>query len=202
MHRPSTKHKSRISTDPRIKSRLRDFEFLDKIHQRVKRHKTTQIFSPGRLANYPIAHGSFDIDQDDPIDLEPRFFLPGLVEDMESALKTQPLAWSDTIESFPPIEQHHTTQGSDPWLVRLAALRATGDAYTLEHQFFCTSSEIKKWSDDWYGHVSEATELYKTNLLTVVIPGISQATTDLAAMPGGPNPMDASAATHSDRAIF
>ncbi|KAF5023563.1 hypothetical protein F66182_4376 [Fusarium sp. NRRL 66182] len=126
-----SRKKHRRSHNPRIIMRTEEFRALDRIHRKLERRWRMTELDQETLQQLSIARGSpFDIDQDDPIDVDPRFFLPGPVENMEHGLKD--VLQRDGLESHPwpearPIMNHLLQNGSDSEY-ELAALHAEDDA--------------------------------------------------------------------------
>lgn len=84
----------RIYADTRRKQRKDEYKRLAKIQRKIERRKNVPVFDDAKLAEVLVVRGSpFDIDQDDPIDLEPRFFLPGPVDLMEQGLESNTVEW-------------------------------------------------------------------------------------------------------------
>ena len=143
-------HTTRPDPDPRRTARLQDFYLLDQIQRRLKKMRNSPVISEEQLFDLSIAHSSvFDIDQDDPIDLEPRYFLPGPVETMERALSATPLDWPKFILTFRPIECHSRAGHDSFWhnedLWR--AIDAVGDASSIGRHLFFTAITTTAWHD-------------------------------------------------------
>lgn len=105
--------------------------------------RTSPMISDAQMADLFIARSSpFDIDQDDPIDLEPRYFLPGPVKAMERALGKTPLDWPNFIRQFLPIEHHRRSRDQGLW----HAIKAVGDASHMARQFVFTAMTTTAWN--------------------------------------------------------
>ncbi|KAM0426033.1 hypothetical protein ACHAPT_008664 [Fusarium lateritium] len=78
----------RGSKHPRYEARKQEFFQLNDIRKKLdKLYKTTE-FDNDALEQISIVRGSpFNIDDDDPIDFDPRFFLPGPVENVEYGIE-------------------------------------------------------------------------------------------------------------------
>ncbi|KAK7426110.1 hypothetical protein QQZ08_007420 [Neonectria magnoliae] len=90
------------SKNPRSAMRKDEFSQLVAIQRRLEKRLKTIEFNDEQLNEVSIVQGSpFDIDQDDPIDVDPRYFLPGPVESMEyglEVLRTTLDYWGDRPE--------------------------------------------------------------------------------------------------------
>ncbi|KAJ4180170.1 hypothetical protein NW755_012021 [Fusarium falciforme] len=110
---PNEEHRS-SSKNPRSALRKQEFNRLDKIQKKLDRYYKITEFDDRTLEKFSIVRGSpFNIDEDDPIDLDPRFFLPGPVEDMEHGIDvtnktdfTEYCRWPQ----FQPIDNHRRRQ--------------------------------------------------------------------------------------------
>lgn len=79
-------------TAPELLETIRGEEFkqLCAIQWKLEEKDRAIMFDDSELSDLLVARGaSFDIDQDDPLDLEPRYFLPGPVDKMEKGLRTK-----------------------------------------------------------------------------------------------------------------
>ncbi|KAF4466904.1 hypothetical protein FALBO_6232 [Fusarium albosuccineum] len=128
---PTEEHRS--SENPRVTMRKQEFRQLNRIQRELEKRWKTVEFDDETLQQLSIVQGSlFDIDQDDPIDLDPRFFLPGPVETMEKGLEA--LLQADGLEycrwpKVPPI-QNHRLQNGDELQHKNASRSAEDDAIT------------------------------------------------------------------------
>ncbi|KPM45735.1 hypothetical protein AK830_g763 [Neonectria ditissima] len=76
------------SINPRLTMRREEFRQLNRIQKKIGKLQKTIEFNDEQLQDISVVRGApFDIDEDDPIDLDPRFFLPGPVDDMEHGLE-------------------------------------------------------------------------------------------------------------------
>ncbi|EEU41736.1 uncharacterized protein NECHADRAFT_87757 [Fusarium vanettenii 77-13-4] len=159
-----TSKEYRGSKHPRYALRKQEFHQLSDIqHKLDKLYKITE-FDNDALEKISIVRGSsFNIDDDDPIDLDPRFFLPGPIENMEYGVdvldKTEGLCrrrWPQ----LEPIKNHQirkeTQRLADPEVhpnQRYNYLRATYEANMREAALlavFC--QEAAKVESSWATH--------------------------------------------------
>ncbi|KPM37801.1 hypothetical protein AK830_g8752 [Neonectria ditissima] len=137
---PAKEHRG--SKNPRSTMRKNEFSQLTRIQKRLEKRLETIEFDQEQLSEVSIVQGSpFDIDQDDPIDVDPRYFLPGPVEDMEhglEVLRTTLDYWGTRPErEWPqaePIENHLLRSGHESDL-KFVARNAWWDAQARAH--FC-----------------------------------------------------------------
>ncbi|KAI8712005.1 hypothetical protein NCS52_01465600 [Fusarium sp. LHS14.1] len=107
------------SEDLRSALRTQEFRRLNKIQKKLDRYYNITEFDNSTLEKFSIVRGSaFNIDEDDPIDLDPRFFLPGPVENMEHGIDvtnesdfTEYCRWPQ----FRPIDNHRRRQEDQAW---------------------------------------------------------------------------------------
>lgn len=119
------------ASDPRIAARRQEFHQLTRIQRKLERRYKTIEFENEKLEQLGIVRGSpFDVDEDDPIDLDPRYFLPGPVDDMEKGMERVLSVrdiWGRQDYPWPqaePIKNHELRHGNE-----LAYRHAANDAW-------------------------------------------------------------------------
>ncbi|KAM5353708.1 hypothetical protein ACJ41O_000358 [Fusarium nematophilum] len=119
------------SKNPRITMRKEEFYQLTRIQRRLDKQPKTVEFDDDQLEEVFTVRGSpFDIDENDPIDLDPRYFLPGPVENMEYGIEAIQKAAGLMRELWPQSEpiKHHRLRDGDEIEYEVAARYALRDA--------------------------------------------------------------------------
>ncbi|EEU39854.1 uncharacterized protein NECHADRAFT_79494 [Fusarium vanettenii 77-13-4] len=135
-------------SDLLLATRREEFRQLARIQKQLERRSKIIMFDDEQLQVLNIVRGSpFDIDEDDPIDPDPRYFLPGPIEEMEDSLELQ-----SERDVFPwpkakPIKNHHF-QGRDESAHSIATEEACWDA--MARSGFC--EEVAQNSSSWTPH--------------------------------------------------
>ena len=139
------------ATHLQLAARIEELRQLTRIQKKLERRSKIILFDDEQLQELSIARGSpFDIDEDDPTDLDPRYFLPGPVEEMEDGLEQLRSEWDIFPRPWPqpkPIENHHL-QGRDEFAHGSAADDALWDA--IARAGFC--EEVAQNSSSWTPH--------------------------------------------------
>lgn len=154
----------RGSKHPRYAIRKQEFHQLSEIQRKLdKIHRITE-FDNDALAHISIIRGSaFNIDDDDPIDLDPRYFLPGPLENMEYGVDALHKAQGLCQRKWPqlePIKNHQirkeTERLANPEVhpnLRYNYFRAVFESSMREAQLlavFC--QEAAKVDSSWATH--------------------------------------------------
>lgn len=138
-------------SDLLLATRREEFRQLARIQKQLERRSKTIMFDDEQLQELNIVRGSpFDIDEDDPIDPDPRYFLPGPIQEMEDSLEQQQSEWDIIPRPWPkakPIENHHL-QGRDEDAHCIATEEALWDA--MARGGFC--EEVAQNSSSWTPH--------------------------------------------------
>ncbi|KAJ4329401.1 hypothetical protein N0V84_000035 [Fusarium piperis] len=142
------------AADPRVAARREEFHQLTRIQRKLEKRSKTIVFDAEQLEEIGIVRGSpFDVDEDDPIDPDPRYFLPGPVEDMEDGLeriRNDVDIWGRQSRPWPQAEpiKNHKLRGRNELAHRHAANDAWYDAKA--RGYFC---EVAGWSESgWRDH--------------------------------------------------
>ncbi|RMJ09879.1 hypothetical protein CDV36_010498, partial [Fusarium kuroshium] len=105
---PNEEHHS--SENPRSAARKAEFRRLSQLQKKLDMFYKITEWDDKFMEGFSIIRGSpFNIDDDDPIDLDPRFFLPGPVESMEHGIHiTNQTNYTDYCRwpKFQPIDHH------------------------------------------------------------------------------------------------
>ncbi|KAL6356018.1 hypothetical protein LRP88_09603 [Fusarium phalaenopsidis] len=73
---------------------IEELRQLTRIQKKHERRSKIIVFDDEQLQELNIVRGSpFDIDDDDPTDLDPRYFPPGPIEEMEDGLEQLRSEW-------------------------------------------------------------------------------------------------------------
>ncbi|KND88654.1 hypothetical protein TOPH_06654 [Tolypocladium ophioglossoides CBS 100239] len=97
----SSDKRRRSRTSPRIVQRQQEFQELCHIFYSIEAMKKMPTIPDSQLEDFRVIRGApFDIDSDDPIDFDPRFFLPGSADKMEEGFRREPRYW----RIFPPLD--------------------------------------------------------------------------------------------------
>ena len=103
MAAPPAKEECRAQRENWRKERKAEYRQISRIKRKLERRKNVPVFDEARLAEVFAVQGApLDIDHDDPIDMDSRFFLPGPVDEMEHALKSTDTPWM----KLGPLEYH------------------------------------------------------------------------------------------------
>ncbi|PNY26220.1 Uncharacterized protein TCAP_03850 [Tolypocladium capitatum] len=131
---------------PRIVQRNQEFLELCRIQYSIEAKTKMPTIPDSQLLDlHVIRSASFDIDEDDPIDFDPRFFLPGPADKMEEGLgEMRPGDWT----VLPPLD--YKKQRSSEWYGHMFFSNdCMGDART-RHQFFQNATDA---IIDWGWHL-------------------------------------------------
>ncbi|KAL2693679.1 hypothetical protein Neosp_000240 [[Neocosmospora] mangrovei] len=135
-------------SDLRLAARREEFRQLARTQRELERRSKIIMFDDEQLQELNIVRSSpFDIDEDDPIDPDPRYFLPGPIEEMEDSLELQ-----SELDVFPwpkakPVKNHHL-QGRDEDAHSTATENALWDA--MARGGFC--EDVAQNSSSWTPH--------------------------------------------------
>ena len=103
MAAPPVNEECRAQTENWRKERKAEYRQISRIKRKLERRKNVPVFDEARLAGVFAVQGApLDIDHDDSIDLDLRFFLPGPVDEMEHALESIDIPWM----KMRPLEYH------------------------------------------------------------------------------------------------
>ncbi|POR31983.1 Uncharacterized protein TPAR_07793 [Tolypocladium paradoxum] len=124
MSPPSEKH--RRYRDPRKVQRRQDFKTLCAILERLEKRRSRPVFGTAEeLDDLLVVCGApFNIDDEDPIDVEPRYFRPGPVDKMNQGLQAE----GEEMPQLDVIEAHKLGEQESARLDRFA-YDALGDAW-------------------------------------------------------------------------
>ncbi|WAO96741.1 Hypothetical protein NCS54_01442500 [Fusarium falciforme] len=129
----------RGSKHPRYALRKQEFHQLSDIQHKLDKLYKMAEFDNDALEKISIVRGSsFNIDDDDPIDLDPRFFLPGPIENMEYGIRKEIQKLADP--EAHPNQRHNYLRAMYEANMREAALLAV----------FC--QEAAKVDSSWATH--------------------------------------------------
>ncbi|KAI8671662.1 hypothetical protein NCS57_00642000 [Fusarium keratoplasticum] len=119
------------ATHLQLAARIEELRQLTRIQKKLERRSKIIVFDDEQLQELSMVRGSlFDIDEDDPIDLDPRYFLPGPIQELEDGLEQLRSEWAIFPRPWPqakPIENRHL-QGRDEF----AHSSAADDAFFAE----------------------------------------------------------------------
>ncbi|KAM0332214.1 hypothetical protein ACHAQA_002489 [Verticillium albo-atrum] len=141
-----TKKKVRNESDPRVKSRLEEFSLLGKTQKWLKRQNFVPSLSVEQLADTCIVHDtSFDIDLEDPIDFEMRYFLPGPVEAMERAIQDHHTPWPEFVSDFSPLRYNRTFRRASSSENMRYEIHSANEASNMGEYFSWLAAKSTSW---------------------------------------------------------
>ncbi|KAH7329584.1 hypothetical protein B0I35DRAFT_47676 [Stachybotrys elegans] len=165
---PTPKLSCEADTDKRRRRRRRkEYRLLDRIQGKLERRWRTPIFNDDQLAEVCVTRGApFDIDNDDPLDFDPRYFLPGTEEDVDRGMelsRQDPTIPRDNIEWYlhQPIQCHRIRQGTLRYFESCKDNRVREGEYhdTFFHK---NTINITGWEKHWQVNTDKAPYFWRS----------------------------------------